>query len=341
MIARRVFAVLCVLVVGAGCRAHETPSHNDGRASESTITVHDSEIPSVLEAAGVAEPLRSATLSTKLMGSVTEFTAREGQRVNDGQVLARIDARDVAAQRMQTEAAVAAAQAVEDDAERQANRMRALYADSAAPKVQLEAAEVGLTRAAAGVRTARAAAEGVDALETYATIRAPFTGLVTRRFVDPGGFVAPGTPIATVQDASHLRVIATVSPSAVRGLRRGDRIEATIEGTPVTATVEGVVPAVGSALSTVNALVDNPNGRLITNGAATLTLPEGVHTGIMMPESVLVREGDLTGVRVRGAAGPELRWLRVGRVEHGVAEVLSGLKTGDQVIIPVPIGRER
>jgi len=52
------------------------------------------------------------------------------------------------------------------------------------------------------------------------------TGIVTRRYVDPGAFAAPGAPLVTVQDASQLRIRATVSPDAAQSVKRGDRLEA-------------------------------------------------------------------------------------------------------------------
>ena len=88
------------------------------------------------------------------------------------------------------------------DARTQAERFRALYADSAATRYQLEQVETGLARAEAGLQTARASRAELDAVGAYAEIRAPFSGVVTRRFVDPGAFVAPGAPILEVQDAS-------------------------------------------------------------------------------------------------------------------------------------------
>lgn len=335
----RLAGPLCALAIA--CRAHDALPSGGGQPVLPTVTVQDTTIPSVLEAAGVAEPLYAATLSTKLTGTVTEITVREGQRVREGQALARIDARDVAAQRRQADAALAAAEAIDHDAETQVRRMRALYADSAAPKAQLEAAEVGRARAEAALGTARAAAEGVDALETYATIRAPFAGLVTRRFVDRGAFVAPGAPIVAVENASRLRIVVTVGPSALHGLTPGTRLDAVIESSPAMAIVEGIVPATGGALYTINALVDNPADRFLAHGASTLALPQGVRVGLLIPESALVREGDLTGVRVQGVSGPELRWLKVGRVERGTAEVLAGLKPGDRVIVSPAIVGDR
>jgi RND family efflux transporter MFP subunit len=298
------------------------------------IEVRDTTIPSVLEAAGIAEPMRRATLSTKLMGTVTGVAVHEGQRVRAGQVLARIDAREVSARQSQAQAGIAEAEAVHRDAVTQAGRFRALYADSAATRAQLDAAETGLARAEAAVRTARAAASEVDVMRGYAELRAPFDGIVTQRLVDPGAFVAPGSPVVTVEDGSRLRINVTVAPAAAASLRPGARLRATIENEPAEAVVEGVAPTPTGALYTVNAIVSNPRGEHPAGGAATLRIPQGIRTGILIPEAAVIREGDLTGVRISAAGGLERRWVRLGLAADGLVEVLSGLRTGERIFVP-------
>lgn len=302
----------------------------DGRV----IEVRDTTIPAVLEAAGIAAPVQRATLSTKVMGAVTSVRVQEGARVRAGQVLARIDARDIAAKRAQAAAGLADADAVHRDALTQAQRFRALYADSAATRAQFDAAETGLARAEAGVRTAQAAASVLEAYGAYAEVRAPFAGMVTQRFVDQGAFVAPGAPIVAVEDGSRLRISVTVAPDAARRLKPGARVEGTIERVPVDAVVEGVAPAPSGALYNVNALVDNARGAHPTGAAATLRIPLGVRTGVLVPVAALVHEGDLTGVRVQTASGTEPRWVRLGTPAGDAVEVLSGLRSGDRIFIP-------
>ena len=309
---------------------------NSQQAPGRVIEVRDTSIPAILEVAGTAEPVLRATLSTRLTGTVTAVLVQEGARVTKGQLLARMDARDLAARRLQVEAGMAEAEAVHRDAVTQAMRFRSLYADSAATRAQLDAAETGLARAEASVRSAQAAARELDATAAYAGIRAPFAGVVTQRFVDPGAFVAPGSPLATVQDVSRLRIVASVAPDLAATLARGSRLDATIERVPVTAVVEGVVPAPSGALYTINAIVNNPHGEHPAGGAATLRLPRGDRTALLVPVEGLVREGDLTGVRIRTSSGTSLRWVRSGTVSGNQVEILSGLRSGDHVVIPPP-----
>lgn len=333
-----VVAMLVALLVGCGGGEPKAaaPTRVDGEA----VAVRDTTLATTFEAAGVAAPLRQATLATKVMGTVRAVLVHEGDVVAAGQPLVRIDDRDLTARAGQTAASVREAEAVRRDAAAQAQRIRALYADSVATRAQLDAVETALARAEAGVRASRAAAAEVGAVSSYAVVRAPFAGVVTRRFVDPGAFAAPGTPLVTVQDASRLRIAASVAPDAVRGVRRGQPIAATIEGDAVRATVEGIVPGAAGNLYTVNALVPNPRARMLAGSVAVLLLPLGAHRALVIPARAVTRDGDLTGVTLRAPAGDQLRWVRLGEEAGGVVEVTAGLRAGDLVVVPAK-GTER
>jgi RND family efflux transporter MFP subunit len=296
------------------------------------VAVTDTTIVDAFEAAGTADPVRAATLSTKLMGSVVAVPVHEGDRVAAGTLLVRLDARDLDAKRAQVEAGLAEASAVYSDATVQTGRIRALYADSAATKAQLDQAETGLARATAAVASARAMAAELAATASYAEVRAPFAGVVTHRFVDPGSFAAPGAPLVTVEDASTLRVTVSAAPDAVRGLRAGTTVTAIIGDVTVGAKVEGAVPS-GPNLYTVNALVPNPKGEFLSGSSATLALPRGTRQAILVPNGAVVRQGDLTGVRALSDGQPTLRWVKLGRSADGMTEVYSGLSAGDTVVV--------
>jgi RND family efflux transporter MFP subunit len=336
------FTPLLALAAALACGeapAAESPPDADAMDPGVVMVLRDTLLPDVVEASAVAEPMVSATLSTKLMGHVMAVLAREGERVQVGAPLVRLDARDTDARRAQAEAALRGAEAAHQEAALHAARIRALHADSAAPRAQLDAAETGLARAEQGMLAARAAVTEVAVLADYAEVRAPFGGVVVQRFVDPGAFVAPGTPLVRIEDASRLRVVAAVPPLAAAAVRRGTSVRVSIEGIPVAGIVEGVVPVPGASLASVQVLVDNRGGRFASGSAATVSLPGATRATLLVPIAALVRSGDLTGVRVRSAHGTSTRWVRLGR-EHGVAiEVLSGLSAGDSIVVPVePMG---
>ncbi len=336
----RPIAGAAALTLAAAC---STPTPDIASAAPpragATYTVKDTIINATFDASGVAEPLQQATLSSKLMGTVLTVSVHEGDAVSAGQPLVRLDARDLAAREGQASASIAGAEASHRDAVLQAGRMRALYADSAATKSQLDAAETGLTRAESGVRAARAAAAELGAVSAYAVIRAPFAGTITRRFVDPGAFASPGAPLITIQDGRQLRITANATPDVARRVHRGQHVNALVEGRAMDAIVEGVVPATAGNLYTINALVANPTGMLLAGSSATIRLALGTRPGILVPTRALVHEGDLVGVILRTADGDHTRWIRAGGTFDTMTEVSAGLRPGDVVAVPATATR--
>jgi RND family efflux transporter MFP subunit len=331
--------IVSLALVAAACgRSAETGTHAAARdrPAGDVVTVTPVTFPDVVNASGTADPYAEATLSTKLMGTVEAVSVREGDQVRAGDVLVRLDARDLDAKKLQAEAAQAQVEAVLREATLHAERMRRLFAEEAAPRAQLDAAETGLARAQAGVNAARAALAELHAVRDYATVRAPFDGIVTARMIEPGSFAAPGMPLIVIQDARRLRLAVTAAPNAVRGLARGTRVEASIEGEVADAVVEGVIPA-GGSLYTVNAIVDNSAGRHLAGSAATLALHVGERSAMLVPVHAIVRQGDLTGVHVLEGDQATLRWVRLGHATDDDVEVLAGIRAGERIVVPATL----
>ena len=323
-------------VLLAGCSA-EPPAIETAQSAAAIgarIAVRDTQLAAVIEVAGTVEPVQQATLSTRVMATVEAVLVHEGDRVVAGAVLARLDTRDLDARQAQVEAGLAEAQAMERDAEAMARRIRALFVDSAATRVQLEQAETGLVRAQAAVRMAQAGAAEIAAVASYAEIRAPFAGVVSRRFVDPGAMAAPGAPLLAVEDASRLRIEVAAAPSVFQALARGTRVEVVIEGKRVQGEVEGVVRGESGNMARANIMVANPDRAILPGSAATVQVPQGFRSTLVIPANALVRQGDLVGVDLVVAERGTRRWVRIGRMlPGGLVEVLSGLAAGDLVLV--------
>lgn len=336
------FALPLGAAAACGGEGHEAavPVAEAAEVTGTRITVRDTSVVGTIDASGIAEPLRQSTLSTRLMGTVTQVLVQEGDRVSAGQVLVRLDARELEAKRLQVQGAIAGAEAMHNEARLQAERFRKLYADSAAPKAQLDAVEAGLERARAGVQAARAGEAELLAVTDYAVVRAPFAGIVTRRFVDPGAMAAPGAPLVDVQDQRSLRVSVTASPASVGRMSRGATVDVVIEGVATRGTIEGIVPASMGSLLTINAVVPNHEGRLVAGGAATIRLPQGPRAMLLVPATAIRREGDLTGVRVVEGGSSGTRWVRLGSAYGDQVEVLAGLRAGDTIVVPVTGAKE-
>ena len=326
-------------LVLAACGGDPSPAKPATPATGGTaVAVVDTMIVGTTEATGLASPMESSTLSTRLMASVVDVLVLEGAKVQQGQVLVRLDLRDLVAKRQQAQAGLADVEAQRQLALVSATRLRAMYADSAAPKASLDAAEAGLARAEAGVRAAKAALAELDAVASYGEIRAPFAGVVSRRFVDPGSFVAPGAPMLTLDRLGDLRISVTVPVAGVAGLTTGRTVIAVIEGDTATAKIEGVARESGGTYA-VNAVVRNTDGRFRGGSSAALRLPGTERRALLIPTAALRQEGDLHSVLRRTAQGDLMTVVRVGSVIGDRTEVLGGLTAADSVVVPAVAGR--
>src|SRR5690348_15861761 len=99
------------------------------------------------------------------------------------------------------------------------------------------------------------------------------------------------------------------------------------------ATIGGIIPTSGM-LDAINALVANAAKTILPGSTATLLLPLGSHTTIVVPSPALVRQGDLTGVTLRTPTGDETRWVRLGAKTGDLFEATAGLEAGDHIVVP-------
>jgi RND family efflux transporter MFP subunit len=307
-------------------------------------TVEQSSWPDLREVTATVQPLRRATPGTVLMGTVDEILRREGERVKAGDLLARVESREVAARLAQAEAGVAAARAQEGNARVMKERLERLHAKQAATTRSLDDARAAWEAASAQLR---AAEEGVKAARValdHSNVTAPFDGIVTERRVEVGDIAAPGLPLFVVDDLSRVKVEAQVAESDIAGLRPGAAVAVEIPaagGGEREAALAEILPAADprSRSFTVRALLDNPDLGLLPGMFARLRLPRGERPVVSAPESALVLRGALTGVFVMDGEGvARLRWVTVGRIRGESVEILSGLAGGERVVAPVPPG---
>ncbi len=304
--------------------------------------VEESQVPRGVPAVGAVEPIRRASPASRLMGSVIAAPFEEGARVDSGQVLLRIDDRDLAARRAQLEARVAEAQVLLADAEINVTRMRALDSARAIAGIQLEQAETGRTRAAAGLEAARAALRELDANASYGSVTAPFAGEIVKKSVQVGDVAAPGVPLFVLEDLSRIRVVASVGEAAAARLRVGVRVPVEIEaaGVRTFGVVEAVVPAARAPVTgfKVNVVLGRPSSAVISGMTATVLVPSdgpdaGAGKRLQVPRDALVRRGQMVGVFVVDSGTARLRWVRIGLEDGAAVEVLSGLRAGDRVVV--------
>ena len=336
---RPAWALILPLLAGAcgGSRAADEAPPLQVRVAEVT----ESRAPRGVPAVGAVEPIRRASPASRLMGSVVAAPFEEGDRVDSGQVLVRIDDRDLAARRTQVESRVGEAEVLLRDAETLVARMDTLARQGAVAGVQLEQAQTGRARAAAGLESARAALRELDANAAYGIVTAPFAGEIVRKNLNVGDVAAPGVPLFVLEDLTRIRVVASVGEAAAARLRPGVRVPVEIEaaGARAVGVVEAVVPASRPPVSgfRVNVVLDRPSPAVISGMTATVLVPSDEpgadRLRLLVPKDALVRRGEMVGVFLVEGTTARLRWVRTGVADGDSVEVLSGLRGGERVVI--------
>lgn len=300
-------------------------------AQTGSVTLALREVALTYPAEAVVEAVRQATVAAQVQGRVIDVRADAGQRVQKGQLLMRIDAREAAA-------GAAGAQAQLVEAEANYERTRNLHARKFVSAAALDKAEAEL-------KAARAVAGASGATVSHATVTAPLAGVVAQRHTELGEMASPGKPLITVYDPKGMRVIASIPQYKLAEVRRGGtaRLEFPEAGLWVDATRVEVLPTADARSHTVTARLYLPDDLpgVIPGMAARAHFVVGSGKKLTVPPQAVIRRGEVTGVYVIDARNtPRLRQVRLGEMlGNGELEVLAGLSAGDRVsLTPIQAG---
>lgn len=274
------------------------------------------------EAPGTVRPVEVAMLSAKVAGTILEVEADPGRVVKEGEVVARIDDREIQARLENARAAL-------QQAERDYARFEKLHVDRVVTTQEFEAAQTRL-------RSSRAMVEEAETLLGYATVRVPFDGVVTRRLVQRGDLAVPGRALIEVENPGALRLEAQVPESLVAVLDLGDSLPVEVDaaGASLTGKVVEIAPASDPASRTVLVKLDLPaHDKLRSGQFGRLRIPTEATPALRLPAGAVFSRGQLDFVFVVQEGQAKLRIVRPGRRQEGKVEILSGLDPGEQVVI--------
>lgn len=275
---------------------------------------------------GQLEPLRTVSVNAQLGGALLRVPVEEGARVAAGQVLAEIDARELAAQ-------VKAAEAQLTFARSTAERSTQLFSQQIITAAENERDQAALASADASLTQLRTRLG-------FAAITSPISGVVTARFVQGGDIVSPNTRLFTVSDVSTLVVRMPVSELEVAQLRTGQEVALKVDalgGQSVAGRVRRIFPAADSVsrLVPVEIAVTGTATSQLRPGytvRATLRLDTRPDALVLPTRAVIGAAGARSVFIVKGGLA-ERRAVRVGADIDGMVEVFSGLALGDTVIV--------
>jgi RND family efflux transporter MFP subunit len=328
-----------------------------------------------LEAGGVVAAQESASVSSRIVATVLGVQVKAGDRVRAGDVLVTLDARDAAEHTRQARAsALAAEKSLEQahttqsaaEAEHRLaaawqKRIAALHARNSATDQERDEAEARLAAAAARVAGARAGIDAADAqlasaraatggamvTESFATVRAPFDGLVTERLVDPGNLASPGIPLVRIESDGMRQVVARVDESRAAYIQPGDRVNVLIEGAgpagaPETG-LEGIVTEVARAVAAdqraFTVKISIPAGVTARSGSFARVLFSGApRRALLVPASAVQRHGQVSTLYVVEDNVARLRLVHRGPSSADGVEILAGLDEGE-LVVTSPLAR--
>jgi membrane fusion protein, multidrug efflux system len=354
----------CSLGFCSSCGSNSTPVTNAAGASAaaaSTPTVEVTRVVSrklavTVRLPGELQPYEAVAVFPKLTSFVDWIGVDRGSVVKTGQLMVRLVAPEIAAQRGEAQSKLQAAVAQRAESEAKLASEQSTYerlrTASGTPGVvagnDLEVAQKAvegyrarLEAASESEKAAKAALQSITEIQGYLQVRAPFDGVVTERNVHPGALVGPGSgsgvPLLKVEQIARLRAVVPVPEKYVAGMTEGAKVEFSVPAFPnetFSGTVARIAHSVDVKTRTMPVELDvaNPKGRLASGMFPEVLWPvRRSETTLFVPASSVARTTEATFV-VRIQDGTA-EWVNVqtGEVDGKLIEVFGNLHPGDEV----------
>ncbi|MCA9756817.1 MAG: efflux RND transporter periplasmic adaptor subunit [Candidatus Eisenbacteria bacterium] len=308
-------------------RGDDEAKKEDPPVPVETARVDRRDIPAFLSSTATLEPEKQATVLAKISGQVTQIVVEEGDWVEKGAVLAELDG---AQQRVGLEEAAAKARGLGLELD----RIRALHDQDLASDKQLNDAQAAFDQA-------EAARKSNELLVQYTKVRAPFSGQVSTRRVDPGQNVDVGRELFDIVDRTPLLARIYLPEHNVKGLAAGQEIwvetDADQDGDTVDLPGEvlRVAPVVDTRTGTVKVTCQfaDDGARVRPGSFVRVKVQTGVHEDVLsIPKRALVPEGAETYVFRTEADSVIKVPIETGFTDADFVEVVEGLSQGDRIV---------
>lgn len=286
------------------------------------------------------EAVWGTDVSAKADGRIDQLLVEEGDLVQAGMILARLDVNELAAQVMQADGQVLQARATLEQNELNFRRMDTLFRQNAVSAQTLDSARTQRDLAQGGVTAAEGNLLLLQTRLQNANIVSPMTGVVVKRYVQAGTFSKAGAPIVAVADVTSLLAKALVGEAQISELKLG---------TPVTIRVnalkdqefKGSLTRLSPAATlpartfTAEVSIPNPQGLLKVGMFAKAEIAGQVRTKVLaVPESALVLREDQKTIFVVAADNKVVqKVLKLGGSAGGWVEVDEGVKEGEKIVV--------
>jgi RND family efflux transporter MFP subunit len=330
----RARALLLLALAACDRSSAQPPPAEPGAPAETptleAVTVVAQKLNTSARLPGELTPFESVAIYPRVTGFLEEIRVDRGSMVKAGQLLARLSAPELAAQRAEAESKVSGARSTYDR----------LKAASSTPGA---VAEHDIEVAQASLKADESRVASLHTLESYLWVRAPFDGVVTERNVHPGALVGPpslpsATPMLRVEQLKHLRLTVAVPEADAGAIAEGAEAAFTVRTWPGQ-KFSGIVRRLSHAIDTktrtmaVELDVDNTTGKLAPGMYAEVFWPIRRDTpSLFVPVSAIVQTTERTFVdRVRSGVLEQVPVTR-GQALPDRTEVFGNLAAGDRVL---------
>jgi len=294
---------------------------------------------------GTLEPDREAVLRAQVTGSVLQTYADQGQAVNAGTVLARIDASGIQDAYNSARAGLVSARNAADVAARDQARNEKLLAAGAIAERDIDQSRRASIAAQAALEDANSRLASAEKSYRSTTVTSPFNGIVSERPVSAGDVVQPGTALFTVVDPSSMRLEASVPAEQLASIRIGVPVDFTVSGYPgrqFVGRITRINPTADPTTRQVRIYVSIPNeGRALVGGLfANGRMSTATKLGLVVPQSAVDVRGSIPSViRVRQGKAEKVP-VKIGLTDKTseTIEVLSGIQPGDTLLMGAAMG---
>ena len=307
----------------SGC--HKTPGPDQAELPSVAVRVQVVERKSraaTEEVVGTVRPKLSAAIEAKVSGRIEQMLAVPGQLVKAGERLVRLDAHEI---QSRLDQAAAARQQAEGDLKRatdlfQQKILSAAEFDNAQSKFRMAAATE---------------AEGKTMLD-YTLILAPFDGVITRKLADVGDLAMPGKALLQMENPDTLRFEADVPEALIGNVKPGDKLAVRIAavGDELAGTVAEMAPTADPNSRTYLVKLDLPGATGLRFGQfGRVAVSVGEASAIRVPAAAVIQRGQMELVFVVAGNRAQLRLVKTGGRVGNEIELVSGLNSGEPVVI--------
>jgi RND family efflux transporter MFP subunit len=301
-------------------------------------------VPVDVDANGTVTPISSVALKSRLETTISSVHFEDGAKVNEGDLLFTLDARQIDAQIEQAEGVLARDRAQLEGAQRDVRRYGELIGKGATTQVSLDNARTAADILAGTIKADQASLDNLKVQKSYTTIRAPFSGRISVANVKVGNFVRPAdtVPLAVIHQMAPVYVTFAVPQRVLVDLRESmakgvSGVTATIPGhqrseTGKVAMVENTVDAT-TGMVTVRGIMNNANETLWPGTLVATKLTIRSEDAIVVPTVAVQRSQSGNFVFVVKDGTARVQPVTVDRTAQGMSVISEGLAGGESVVV--------